>query len=139
MNPTLVEYLKIVFPNCPFTISNLDTLEGLNMLFTDQDLIFIKDVRANEDNEYYKVLNNLERQKYIHYLKISRVSESRAITTMQVLKAMTKSPHYNNEIVKDDPHKNLIGFKEESFGTRNKGDMHYPYYLFSLFYFLKKL
>ena len=97
MNAELENYIKIQIPNCPFHISNLETLEDLNMLFTEQDLIFIKDVRANEDNEYYKELNNVERQKYIHYLKISRVSESRAITTIQVLKAMAKSLHYNNE------------------------------------------
>ena len=41
------------------------------MLFTDQDLIFIKDVRANEDNEYYKELNNVERQKYTLFKDIA--------------------------------------------------------------------
>ena len=92
MNAELENYIKIQIPNCPFTISNLDTLEGLNMLFTDQDLIFIKDVRANENNEYYKELNNLERQKYIQYLKISPVPNKVSITTMQILKAMAKSP-----------------------------------------------
>ena len=73
MSVELENYIKIQIPNCPFHISNLETLEDINMQFTDLDLIFIKDVRANEDNEYYKELNNLERQKYIHYLKISLV------------------------------------------------------------------
>ena len=41
--------------------------------------------------------------------------------------------------VKNDPHKYLKGFKQESFGTRNKGDMFYPYLIYSPFLFLKKL
>ena len=131
MNNALENYIKIQIPNCPFHISNLENLEDINMLFTDLDLIFIKDIRATEDNEYYKELNNVEKQKYKHYLKILPVPNKVSITTMQVLKAMSKSPHYNNEFVKNDPCNNLIGFKQESIGERNKGDMYYPYLIYT--------
>ena len=54
--------IKIQSPNCPFQITNLEAFEYVNMQFTDLDLIFIKDVRANENNNHYKELNHLERE-----------------------------------------------------------------------------
>ena len=40
--------------------------------------------------------------------------------------------------VKNDPYKNLKGFKQESFGTRNKGDVLSVSYLFPFLLLLKR-
>lgn len=131
------EYLQLQtkileqFPNTPFEIDCITDIRQLDEPFitnessnsegvepfTRQAGIIIKDDRANEHNYYYDNLSAKGRNEYINYLGISEINEGAPITLRQVLTAMVHSPHYNNDIVKHDPHSILEGFDTSSNGV----------------------
>jgi hypothetical protein len=128
------EYLQLQtkifeqFPNKPFEIDCITDIRQLDEAFTRQAGIIIKDDRANEHNYYYDNLSargnprgcmfsEHDRNEYINYLGISEINEGAPITLRQVLTAMIHSPHYNNDIVKHDPHSILEGFDMSSNGV----------------------
>jgi len=117
------EYLQLQtkifeqFPNKPFEIDCITDIRQLDEAFTRQAGIIIKDDRANEHNYYYDNLSARGRNEYINYLGISEIEEGTPITLRQVLTAMIHSPHYNNDIVKHDPHSILEGFDTSSNGV----------------------
>jgi hypothetical protein len=117
------EYLQLQtkifeqFPNKPFEIDCITDIRQLDEAFTRQAGIIIKDDRANEHNYYYDNLSARGRNEYINYLGISEINEGAPITLRQVLTAMIHSPHYNNDIVKHDPHSILEGFDTSSNGV----------------------
>ena len=139
------EYLQLQtkifeqFPNKPFEIDCITDIRQLDEAFTRQAGIIIKDDRANEHNYYYDNLSargnprgcmfsehdipkdcifyENDRNEFINYLGISEIKEGTPITLRQVLTAMIRSPHYNNDIVKHDPHSILEGFDTSSNGV----------------------
>jgi hypothetical protein len=117
------EYLQLQtkileqFPNKPFEIDCITDIRQLDEAFTRQAGIIIKDDRANEHNYYYDNLSARGRNEYINFLGISEINEGAPITLRQVLTAMIHSPHYNNDIVKHDPHSILEGFDMSSNGV----------------------
>ena len=97
------------FPNCPFDIACIENLNELDEPFTQQTGIIIKDDRASPNNYYYDGMEENERNQYINYMGISKL-DNKPITLRQILNKMISNPHYNNDIVKDDPHCILEGF-----------------------------
>ena len=110
----LFDELERQFPQCPFVISCVDTIEQLDNAFTLDPVIFIYDDRASPNNYFYSEMSDMERSQYVHYLKIER-EDNKPITLRQVIHAMVNDAHYHNEVVMRDPHMFL-----ESFHKSNK-------------------
>ena len=105
----LMNEINKQFINPPFVIDCIKTIEELDEPFTQQTGIIIKDDRASPYNYYYDGMGENERNQYTNYMGISK-SDNKPITLRQILNKMISNPHYNNDIVKDDPHCILEGF-----------------------------
>jgi hypothetical protein len=116
---TLLDELDEAFPECPFNISCVKSIEELDDTFTLEPVIFIHDDRANEHNWYYEKMTHEERNEYKHFLKVER-QNGEPITLRQILTAMANDKHYNDEVVKSDPHCFL-----ESFDKSSKSNIQY--------------
>lgn len=100
------------FPHCPFSISCIRDINELDAPFTTERTIFIFDGRASPDNYYYDGIPDSFLNLCRHFLKVESLNNN-PITLRQVIQTMTDDEHYNNDIVRGDPHIFLEGFHQK--------------------------
>ena len=105
--------LDEIFPNCPFNISCIKDIKELDEIFTEEKTIIIKDDRASESNYYYSNIDKNNLAKYVDYLVVKQ-KDDKPITLRQILTEMSKSPHYNNEVISQDDHHFLETFEKKT-------------------------
>ena len=112
----LEKYVKLYsqiydqFIGCPFDISCIDKIEELDNIFTNEKMIWIRDNRININNNYYSSYSNKDIDYNTHFLQIKKI-DNNPITLRQILKQMSICDHYNNDIIKKDPHHFLELFR----------------------------
>ena len=105
------------FPDLPFVLLLFESVDEYNEIIdkpfmgTKSNVIFVKDSRIMPENYYYKDFPCLH--GLYDYLKVEGESAT-PVTLREVLKAMEKSEHYNNSIVKEDPHQFLESFDKQT-------------------------
>lgn len=99
------------FPNAPFSISLPDEyLDQLDLPYTNQDIIIIKDDRTN--SYYYSNCDPKYKKKFINYMVIK--SKNKKITLRHILNKMIKNKHYSNKVVIEDDHHFLEFFDKKN-------------------------
>ena len=97
-----------IFQKGPFNIIlKINNIKKIDRALTQQHNIYIYDNRICKNNELYKNMSPLELESYRTRINVKR-NGRRCITIRNVLNAMLKDEHYNNEYVKLDKHNNLM-------------------------------
>ena len=109
----LWEDLDLAFPNCPFFISCVNSMQKLDEKFTDEQLIIIKDDRAKYWSLWFEDFTEEEANEYINYTVV-KASYSQPITLRTIIQAMTDDGHYSNFYTLRDSHRFLEGFDKSS-------------------------
>jgi len=94
----LSQDLEEQFPHCPFTISCVNDLAELDMIFSDEPVVFIYDNRAEYVN-----------RQWSNYLKVESIDD-KPITLRHVINTMCNDRHYNDKAVMEDGHHFLEQF-----------------------------
>ncbi len=89
------------FPTAPFAICFLDSLGELDEKFTDEQVIFIYDNRADSYEWSEEQIPEAERCSHRNYTKVCP-SNKVFITLRDVINAMIADKHYHHDIVKDE-------------------------------------
>lgn len=121
------------FPNAPFIISlsdikKLEDLYKLDEPFSSEDCIFLYDGRINKRDYYYSECSNCEKCSQEKLNKFDNctpiLSNDNYITIRQIINEMIEDYHYNDEDVKSDVHRFLVGFDKD----RYKNNRYYAHF-----------
>ena len=112
------------FPNAPFIISLSDIkksedLYKLDEPFSSEDCIYLYDGRKNKTDYYYSESSNCEKCSQEKLNKFDNctpiLSNDNYITLRQIINEMIEDYHYNDEEVKSDVHRFLVGFNKDRY------------------------
>ena len=117
--------LELAFPNCPFGIECIDEIEELDITFTEERVIIIKDDRS----KYWKYWNDdITEQEAVGHINYTVVKApyNGNITLRTIIQTMINDKHYHNEVViENGPH--IL----EDFDKSNNSDIEYTSCWFS--------
>jgi hypothetical protein len=109
----LTAYVQLAFPNCPLSIECIDEIEELDITFTEERVIIIKDDRANHWKFWFDDITEQEAAEHINYTVV-KASYNGNITVRTIIHAMINDKHYHNDLVLQDSHQFLEGFDKSS-------------------------
>jgi len=111
--------IELAFPNCPFAISCINNIEELDITFTKERVIIIKDDRSKYWKYWNEDITEQEAAEHINYTVV-KASYNGNITVRTIIHAMINDKHYHNDLVLQDSHHFL-----ESFTKSSKSDIEY--------------
>ena len=105
--------LELAFPNCPFSIECIDEIEELDITFTEERVIIIKDDRSMFWKYWNDDITEQEAVGHINYTVV-KAPYNGNITLRTIIQTMINDKHYHNDLVLQDSHQFLEGFDKSS-------------------------
>ena len=111
--------IDLAFPNCPFSVECIDEIEELDITFTEERVIIIKDDRSMFWKYWNDDITEQEAVGHINYTVV-KAPYNGNITLRTIIQTMINDKHYHNEVViENGPH--IL----EDFDKSNNSDIEY--------------